>query len=210
MYNRQDTSPSVLTALATVATGSFAEWGGASQSAASAEVSADALNWCVGTVSASAPRQSRVEKLVPAPQPEEQIFDRLVAFKVSTSQLAMHLHEAWRGGLFNQLDDLLDANDWDFEDRLPTVASFKTFLRMIIALGEIRRPSLGATSNGDIIAAWQHEKDRLTVECLPNDQIRWVVRRTLRGERVTVAGKNSSSLLLEVLAPYNVGEMFGG
>ncbi|MBW8303008.1 MAG: hypothetical protein K0M78_03510 [Brevundimonas sp.] len=189
---------------------SLVEWGGASRSAAATDVSADVLNWGVGTASASAPRPSSVEQFVAAPQPEERIFDRLVAFKVNTSQLAMHLQEAWRSGLFKQLDYLLDADDWDYEDRLPTVESFKTFLRMIIALGEVRRPSLGSTSAGDIIAAWTQGQDRLTVECLSDDQVRWVVRRNLRGESVTVAGKNSSSLLLEVLAPYNIGEMLGG
>src|SRR5688572_28873507 len=62
---------------------------------------------------------------------EEQVFNRLVALKVLTSGLAMHLERIWRAGLFRSLDNLLDVEDWDFSDDLPTVESFRTFLRMV-------------------------------------------------------------------------------
>lgn len=140
-----------------------------------------------------------------SPQPvgeAEKIFDRLVALKVSTSQLAMHLDSAWRSGIFRQLDELLDPEEWDFSDRLPELASYQTLLRMLLALKPLKRPSLGATSTGEIIAGWVNAESRLTVECLARDQVRWTVSGTLRGQSVKAAGLNRSDLLPQVLAPY--------
>ncbi len=107
--------------------------------------------------------------------PEQRLFDRLVDLKVKTSSLAMHLENVWRTGLFNELDQLLDVDEWDLSDTLPSVESFVTFLRTTIFLGKIRRPGLGATCEGHILAGWITGKDRLTVEYRPNDQLRWVL-----------------------------------
>src|SRR5437899_1761169 len=49
----------------------------------------------------------------------EQAFDRLVALKMSASEIAMHLDGAWRAGMFRQLDSLLDADEWDFSEQMP-------------------------------------------------------------------------------------------
>jgi hypothetical protein len=106
--------------------------------------------------------------------PEQLLFDRLVDLKVKTSSLAMHLETAWRTGLFNELDKLLNVDDWDLSDTMPTVESFVTFLRTTIFLGKIRRPGLGATVDGNILAGWITGRDRLTIEYRPNDELRWV------------------------------------
>ena len=161
------------------------------------------------TLSAKAQVPSSIQKFVRSVSPEEQVFNRLVGLKVSTSTIAMHLDAAWRAGLFRQLDSLLDAEDWDFSDKLPTLESFRTFLRMILAFGPVRRPSLGATATGEIIAAWSKDGDRLTIECLAGDQVRWVVNRTVDGRRISAAGKTYADLVWRQVAPFEPGALLG-
>lgn len=142
---------------------------------------------------------------VPVSEPgdEARIFDHRIALKVLTSKVAMHLDGAWRAGLFRSLDTLLDGEEWDFSDALPSEASFKTFLRMIVYLSSARRPSLGATADGHIVAAWTCGQDRLTIECLPDDSVRWVLAKCVAGERVSGAGRSSTRFLIEALRPYS-------
>lgn len=136
-------------------------------------------------------------------------FDRLVELKMATSQIAMHLQAAWRAGLFRQLDKLLAPEDWDPCEALPDLAAYRTFLRMTIFLGRIRRPSLGATADGHILAAWFAESgERLTVDCGPDDQIRWVLTLQRDGERESAAGRTLVRRLPEVLAPYGPDRWF--
>ena len=76
------------------------------------------------------------------------VSNRLFDLKTATAEVAMHLETAWRSGLFRQLDDLLDDESWDIGDVLPSHASFRTFLRLIVDLGRPNRPSLGCGDEG--------------------------------------------------------------
>jgi hypothetical protein len=140
---------------------------------------------------------------------EEIVFDRLVALKMLASGVAMHLEASWRGGLFRQLDNLLDVEEWDFSDDLPSVESFRTFLRMVIFSRLKNRPSIGATADGRIIAAWASGKDRLTIECLPNDRIRFVLIKYIGDERISNAGTAPVQSLRAYLQPYEPEKWFG-
>jgi hypothetical protein len=140
---------------------------------------------------------------------QEKAFDRLVALKISTSNVSMHLDEAWRAGLFAQLDNMLDPQEWDFSDEMPSTSSFMTFLRMIIHNRVVRRPGLGATTDGKIIAAWTAGHNRLTVECLPDDKVRWVAVKYVDGERVSGASSSPVALLRTFLAPFQPELWFG-
>jgi hypothetical protein len=111
--------------------------------------------------------------------------------------------------MFKKLDNLLDVDEWDFSDEMPSVASFKTFLRMIIHNKVSKRPSLGATADGKIIGSWRDGEDRLVVECLPNDHVRWVGSRRIHGERISAAGTSPVSFLRTALQPYAPEIWFG-
>lgn len=139
----------------------------------------------------------------------EVVFDRLVALKLATADFVAHLGEAWRAGLFKRLDDLLDADEWVFSDEMPSIGSFKTLLRMIIHNGVQKRPSLGATHDGRIIASWRGGDDRLVVESFPNDEVRWVASCTIDGKRVSAAGTSPVSFLRTALTPYHPEVWFG-
>jgi hypothetical protein len=66
-----------------------------------------------------------------------------------------------------------------------------------------RRPGLGATSTGNFIATWTEGTNRLTVECKPDDQVRWVLVHDLDGQRESAAGDTTVRRLPEVLHPYD-------
>ena len=134
--------------------------------------------------------------------PESQVYDRLVALKVATSEIAMHLEGAWRAGLFRQLDNLIDVEEWDFSDTLPTDLSYRTFLRMIVFLGNVKRPALGATSDGNILAGWKSGRDVLTVECQPHDDVRYVLSKSTNEIFETAAGRTTTTRLPDVLSAY--------
>jgi hypothetical protein len=139
---------------------------------------------------------------------DEQLYDALAAFKIRTAAVAMHLDRDWRVKLFGQLDSLLALADWEAEDLPPTIESFSTFLRMLTLLRPQRRPGLGATSDGRLIAAWTVGDDRLTIECLPKDLVRWHVSVTIDGERERAAAETPLPRLAAVLRPYGPERWF--
>ena len=152
------------------------------------------------TPSAYPQQAPRSPRDVPLP---ERLFDALAAFKRKTAILAAaHLHNDERQRLFKQLDSLLDAESWDSADVVTTEASFTTLLRMVLFL-EGRRPALGISSTGNFIATWTENDDRLTIECAPDDHVRWVLIQNLDGQREGAAGETTARRLPEVLRPYD-------
>jgi hypothetical protein len=83
-----------------------------------------------------------------------------------------------------------------------TDASFTTLLRMVLFLGG-RRPGLGVTASGNFIATWTEGNDRLTIECKPQDRVRWVLLQNLDGQSESAAGETTIKRLPEVLRPYD-------
>jgi hypothetical protein len=139
---------------------------------------------------------------------DEELYDALAAFKIRTAAVAMHLDRDWRAKLFGQLDSLLALSDWQVEDAAPTIESYSTFLRMLTLLRPQRRPGLGATFDGRLIATWTVGDDRLTIECLPKDVVRWQLSATIDGERERAAGETPLPRLAAVLRPYDPGRWF--
>ena len=142
------------------------------------------------------------------PNLEEQLYDTLAAFKIRTAAIAMHLDREWRMKLFAQFDSLLAAEDWDREDSPPTAGSFSTFLRLITFLNPDRRPGLGATYDGHLIATWTVGTDRLTIECLPADRIRWALSHGVGDDRERAAGMTDVRRIAHVLQPYAPAKWF--
>lgn len=135
------------------------------------------------------------------------LYNALAASKIRTATVAMHLDRDWRLGFFSQLDNLLAVDSWDPDDVPPSEESFTTLLRMILFLRG-RRPGLGATASGNFVATWTEGRDRLTIECKPADQVRWVLIRHLDGDRESAAGETTLPRLSDVLAPYEPQRWF--
>ncbi len=137
---------------------------------------------------------------------EERLFDSRAACKKLVANLAMpmlHLSKEWRDRFFVQIDTLLDPNEWDKNDLPISEVSFLTLIQMVILLRPKRRPGLGTTADGHILAVWKKDGNRLTVECLPDNRVRWVVLAYFDGKRETVVGENDLARLPSVLNPYH-------
>jgi hypothetical protein len=134
---------------------------------------------------------------------EERLFDATANVKILTAQVSMHLEREWRDKLFRQLDSLHDPEEWEPDDEPIQQASFATFLKAIVQLKPQRRPGLGLSHGGNLIAAWSTGRDRLTIEFLPNDGVRWVISRYRDDESERFAGQTAVSRLAEGLAHYS-------
>ncbi|TGQ47619.1 hypothetical protein [Mesorhizobium sp. M00.F.Ca.ET.216.01.1.1] len=129
-------------------------------------------------------------------------------FKVATNTVAMHLLSPdWRDLLFRQVDSLLDIEEWDENDKPVVSGSSLTFVRMLIFL-KARRPGLGATSDGSLVASWTTGDNRLTIICKPNDWVRWVVSTKTDAGCETAAGQTKIARLPIVLEAYNPQQWF--
>jgi len=106
------------------------------------------------------------------------------------------------------LDELLDANYWDPEDAPTSVGSFKTFLRVLLLINPDVPPGLGVAANGNIVAAWYAEKDRLTLVCNPDDRINFVLSAETDGLMETASSETTVLRLPQTLAPYRPDRWF--
>jgi hypothetical protein len=139
---------------------------------------------------------------------EERLFDATANVKILTSQIAMHLDRDWRNRLFRQLDSLHDPKEWEREDEPIQQASFATFLKAIVSIKPARRPGLGLSHTGNLIAAWTVSSERLTIEFLQNDRVRWVIGRLRDNEPEQIAGHTHVSRLNDSLEPYEPSTWF--
>jgi len=139
---------------------------------------------------------------------EERLYDARAACKIKTATVAMQFDHDWRIRFFRQLDNLMDIDNWEKDDLPVTDASFATLLRMLLFIKPKRRPGLGITNDGNVLAAWTVGKDRLTIECRAADQVRWVVVIYDGEERESAAGEGHLPRLMDVLAPYKPQRWF--
>ena len=120
----------------------------------------------------------------------------------------MHLDGEWRVKLFHQLDLLHDPAEWDDGDLPVQQASFATFLKAMLILNPERRPGLGLSHAGNLIAAWTTGKDRLTIEFMLHDRLRWVLSFHYDDGPVRYAGDAPVTRLVEGLAKHNPEHWF--
>jgi len=165
--------------------------------------------------------QEQVKELTSPPSPaslqnlpsqksiEEQLFDATASVKIMTSRVAMHLEREWREKLFNQMDSLHDPLEWMEEDTPIEKSSFATFLKAICQIKPKNRPGLGLAHGGNLIAAWTSGSNRLTVEFLAKDRVRWIISRFRDEEPEQYVGQTVVSHFLESLQPYQPNEWFG-
>jgi hypothetical protein len=136
------------------------------------------------------------------------LYTALARCKVKTNQFAMHFGSDWQRRFFAQLDALMSKDDWVESDTPVTEASFTTLMRLLLTMRGKRRPGLGLGNGGRVIAAWTNGADRLTIECLPDDRVRWIVSQSVDGESDAAAGDTTLALLPERLAPFNPDKWF--
>jgi hypothetical protein len=138
----------------------------------------------------------------------EQLRMKSASLKRIAAAVAMHFTQDWRQRLFTRLDEICNAEDWDADCVMPSEQSFSTFLRMIIYLHPTRRPGIGLSHRGHFLAAWTKGSDRIVIECVGNDDVRWVLSRLIDGKRESGAGKVSVHRIPDVIAGYDPEELF--
>lgn len=160
----------------------------------------------------NAPAPSTVATSVPTQgsSVEEQLYEALAAVKVYTAQVAMHMDRVWRDKLFRQLDSLLDVEEWHAGDVPIRQSSFATFLKVMFLFGSGKRPGLGLSAQGNLIGAWTQGEAQLTIECLPDDMVRYVISHHVEGRIESAAGQTSVTRLRTVLAPYDLAGWLSG
>ena len=139
---------------------------------------------------------------------EEKLFDATAGVKVMTSQVAMYLDSQWRSKLFKQIDLLHDVDEWEQGDEPLQRESFATFLKAICELKPQKKPGLGLTSSGQLIAAWTAGSSRLTIEFLGN-RVKWVISRMIDDEIEHYVGDTTVNRLAAGLGPHHTEEWFG-
>lgn len=129
---------------------------------------------------------------------------RLEDIQRTISSASMHFPSGFATGLRRQFANLLDEDAWEEEDELPSILAASTFLRVLYQTAARRRPGIGTNGHGSISAFWTNGKNRLTVECLPDDRTTWVLTRVYdNGETERAAGECSPGRLNEVIGPYS-------
>lgn len=139
---------------------------------------------------------------------EGKLEEKRTAFKRLAASVGMHLDPDWRARLFAKLDALMDPEEWDREFAMPSELSFSTFLRMIIYLHPTKRPGLGISANGNFLASWSNDGDRIVIESLGNDEVRWVISRSAGELRESGAGKTKIYRIPDVIHPYEPDRLF--
>jgi hypothetical protein len=139
---------------------------------------------------------------------DERLAGKLLAFKQMISPVSRYLDQNWRSELLETLDRLFDPEDWDAGFDMPREYSFATFLRLIIHLHPTKRPGLGMSARGHILASWSRGRDRIVVECLASDELRWVLSQSIEGCRESAAGKNRIQRLIDLIEGYEPDRFF--
>jgi hypothetical protein len=122
---------------------------------------------------------------------ETRLFDVLVNLKVSVSEYAMHISAEERHKIFDQLDAVINVEDWHEEDDLPRAGAFREFLKWLVYSGCFGWASLGVSDEGNILVAWNSDRTLLTANFSGSAEIRWTARIQSPAGIEHAAGKSS-------------------
>jgi hypothetical protein len=124
---------------------------------------------------------------------EESIYNSLVSLKVAVSQFAMHLSSDERRRVFQELDSVINVDDWHEGDQLPKVTAFQDFLKWMIYSKYFKWISIGVSGDGGLLVAWKTKRVLLTAKFSGmggQDAVRWTAKiQSDAGEVGHTAGK---------------------
>ena len=141
---------------------------------------------------------------------EEKLFDARADVKILISQVSMYLDDNVRGKLFDEIDILHDADEWEDGDEPVSLESFKTFLRWYYLNKPNNLPSFGLSVAGNFIASWMDgdTKNSLVLEFLKNDRIKWFVTKYYGDEIDSSVGTSQLVRVHEILLAYDANNIF--
>jgi hypothetical protein len=115
----------------------------------------------------------------------QRIDDALVGLKSAVAQYAMHISAEQRLSIFDQLENVINVDDWYEEDEFPKLSAFKDLLAWSIYADVPQWHSLGVDDDGGVLIAWHSDAITLTANFDGNRLVRWTSR--YQGEEDTVA-----------------------
>lgn len=118
------------------------------------------------------------------------------------AKFGQNLEFNWRKSIIKRLNELLDPDDWDDGTPLPSLESFRTFLRMAVYVNPSRRPGLAIAPNGNFVAIWANKEDRMFIETHPNDRMKWVLSKKTEGGSEFASGETKIHRVFDVTHPY--------
>lgn len=139
---------------------------------------------------------------------DRKLFDARALFKVFLSRVAMHLDRKSLRILHNCIDSVLDEEEWDPDDKIPTENSFRTLIRMLLLLKVAHWPGLGVSNSGTVVASWANGPNRLTIDCLENDWVRFVIAAPSGDRTERTASECHIQRLTTLLAPHSPQKWF--
>ena len=134
---------------------------------------------------------------------ERRLFDSLSEIKIFLSQVSMHLDNAMRNKIFDQLDKICNVEEWDIADDPIEISSFRTFIRMIFLINPTRYPGLALANKGNLLAYWVNEDSRLSIECLERDSVKIVLSKRLDNDIDRAAIITTIGNVMNRLSPYS-------
>jgi hypothetical protein len=143
---------------------------------------------------------------------QEVLFDAGAKAKISASLVSMYLREGWRDRLFYQLDNLLDPSEWDPKDKPLHAKSFETFLKAICDINPAKRPGLGLSYSGNLIAAWRdsvNRDDRISMEFMPDGKVKLIGSRFIHEEPVSFSALTPVTALKQTLSDMSCSTWLG-
>ena len=117
---------------------------------------------------------------------EERLFDVRVELKKATATYAMHLADDVRAKIFAEFDYLLEHGAWDMEDVLPTVFSYRQFLKWLVYTSDRSWSSFGVGDDGSLLIAWKRSDSLMTASF--GQRVRWTQEFYAEGERQLASG----------------------
>lgn len=140
----------------------------------------------------------------------EQLFKSTADAKVTFSKVSVHFPKELRDKLFSQLDLIHDASDWETDDQPIVAKSLTSFLRWTYVTKPQKNPNFGLSNDGYLVASWlgNSNKDKLILEFLVNDRIRWFVEKRFEETTDYSNGITKLTRINKVLEPYEVEQWF--
>lgn len=141
---------------------------------------------------------------------DDELAARLVSTQRELSLVSMYLSPAFRTGTMRQLANLLDPDSWDEDDDLLDLQSVRSFARAMAVLRPTKRPMLGLSSKGNLLAMWGSDVSRLSFEHLANDEIKWFIHSRAEGDHDLAAGTTHIGRVRQILDAHGTGSLLYG
>jgi len=129
-------------------------------------------------------------KVFEADSLKNRIFNSAVELKVAVSQYAMHLSNEVRHKLFDDLDAVINVDDWYEEDELPRYVSFRDFLKWTIYSKRFDWLSLGVSDDGSVLLAWRKGDAVLTANFGGRGRVSWTAKTPSESGEAYAAGES--------------------